>query len=98
MSCKGSSASAVGAAGAAASGADAQAVQVAVRIRPISKAELHEGAQKSLSKVADEPQVLCSKSCAAVVVLGVDRAFTFDHVLDIDVSQQLVYEQCVQPL
>ena len=45
-------------------------MRVAVRIRPLRESDQADGAQEILRKVAGEPQV----------VLGADRAFTFDFV------------------
>ena len=63
-------------------------MRVAVRIRPLRESDQADGAQEILRKVAGEPQV----------VLGADRAFTFDHVFDTAAAQHEVYEGCAQAL
>ncbi|KAI1720900.1 kinesin motor domain-containing protein [Ditylenchus destructor] len=63
-------------------------VRVAVRIRPQSAKEKAEKACVCTSVVPGVPQV----------VIGNDRAFTYDHVFDIDTAQETIYEQCVNNL
>ena len=64
------------------------AVRVAVRIRPLLSKDLAEGATESVRRVAGEPQV----------VLGLDRAFTYDHVFEPAASQAAVYTESARPL
>ncbi|KAI1719255.1 kinesin motor domain-containing protein [Ditylenchus destructor] len=63
-------------------------VRVAVRIRPQSAKEKAEKACVCTSVVPGVPQV----------IIGNDRAFTYDHVFDIDTAQETIYEQCVNNL
>ena len=65
-----------------------EGVAVAVRIRPLLARDKAEGARECLRKVAGEPQVL----------LGADRAFTFNHVYDLDAPQEAIFDSCVKPL
>ncbi|XP_014665710.1 PREDICTED: kinesin-like protein KIF27 [Priapulus caudatus] len=63
-------------------------VRVVVRVRPlIAREKLHE-----LSSCVRP--ILGSKQ----LVIGKDRSFTFDHVLDEGSSQDEVYEICANPL
>ena len=64
------------------------AVRVAVRLRPLLSKDLAEGATESVRRVANEPQV----------VLGLDRAFTYDHVFEPAASQAAVYTESARPL
>ena len=63
-------------------------VIVGLRIRPLLSRDLAEGAQECLKKVHGEPQV----------VLGGDRAFTYNHVFDPATTQEAVYQGCMRPL
>ena len=63
-------------------------VTVAVRVRPLLARDKAEGARECLRKVAGEPQL----------VLGADRAFTFDHVFEPDEPNGAVYEACAREL
>ena len=68
-------------------GAD-DGVIVGLRIRPLLQRDHGEGATECLRKVQGEPQV----------VLGNDRAFTFNHVLDPAASQADLFDQCMCPI
>ncbi|XP_041437974.1 kinesin-like protein KIF21B isoform X3 [Xenopus laevis] len=63
-------------------------VRVALRIRPQSSKEQAEGCRVCTWVYAGEPQVL----------LGKDKAFTYDFVFDMDTDQVQVYETCVRGL
>ena len=63
-------------------------VRVALRCRPLINREVEEGCQVCLQFVDDEPQV----------ILGSDRAFTYDYVFGPDTSQKYVYETTVSRL
>ncbi|XP_070552718.1 chromosome-associated kinesin KIF4-like [Ptychodera flava] len=63
-------------------------VRVAVRCRPLITKELSEGCQTCLTFVPNEPQL----------VLGKDKAFTYDYVFDSKTQQSVVYEKAVEPL
>ena len=65
-----------------------EGVTVAVRIRPLLARDKAEGARECLRKVAGEPQVL----------IGADRAFTYNHVYDLAASQEAVFDGCVKGL
>ena len=60
-------------------------VRVALRCRPLINREVEEGCQVCLNFVEGEPQV----------ILGADRAFTYDYVFGPDTSQKYVYESTV---
>ncbi|XP_053562891.1 kinesin-like protein KIF21B isoform X2 [Bombina bombina] len=60
-------------------------VRVALRIRPQSSKEQAEGCHICTWVYPGEPQVL----------LGKDKAFTYDYVFDMDTEQATVYETCV---
>ncbi|XP_063811028.1 kinesin-like protein KIF21B isoform X2 [Pseudophryne corroboree] len=63
-------------------------VRVALRIRPQSSKEQVEGCHICTWVYPGEPQVL----------LGKDKAFTYDYVFDTDTEQAKVYEICVRGL
>ncbi|XP_077984667.1 chromosome-associated kinesin KIF4-like [Glandiceps talaboti] len=63
-------------------------VRVALRARPLITKELTEGCQLCLTFVSNEPQV----------ILGKDKAFTYDYVFDPQIDQSIVYEKAVAPL
>ncbi|KAM7050190.1 kinesin-like protein KIF21B isoform 2-T2 [Molossus nigricans] len=63
-------------------------VKVAVRIRPQLSKEKIEGCHICTSVTPGEPQVL----------LGKDKAFTYDFVFDLDSWQEHVYATCVRRL
>ena len=63
-------------------------VVVGLRIRPLLSRDHEEGATECLKKVHGEPQV----------VLGGDRAFTFNHVFDPACTQEALYQQCMKPI
>ncbi|XP_032895499.1 kinesin-like protein KIF21A isoform X2 [Amblyraja radiata] len=72
----------------AAPGQDECTVRVAVRIRPQLAKEKIEGCHICTSVIPGEPQV----------VLGKDKAFTFDFVFDMDTQQEETYLKCVEEL
>ncbi|XP_058229526.1 kinesin-like protein KIF21B isoform X2 [Hemibagrus wyckioides] len=63
-------------------------VKVSLRIRPQMAKEKIEGCHICTSVTPGEPQVL----------LGKDKAFTYDFVFDLDVHQQTIYSACVHKL
>uniref|UniRef100_A0A8C9L5W7 Kinesin family member 4A n=1 Tax=Serinus canaria TaxID=9135 RepID=A0A8C9L5W7_SERCA len=63
-------------------------VRVALRCRPLVPKETSEGCQMCLSFVPGEPQV----------VVGSDKAFTYDYVFDPSVEQEEVFNTAVSPL
>ncbi|XP_068171730.1 kinesin-like protein KIF21B isoform X2 [Antennarius striatus] len=63
-------------------------VKVALRIRPQMAKEKIEGCHVCTLVTPGEPQVL----------LGKDKAFTYDFVFDIDSEQQSIYQTCVYKL
>ncbi|XP_077384890.1 kinesin-like protein KIF21B isoform X2 [Festucalex cinctus] len=63
-------------------------VKVALRIRPQMAKEKIEGCHVCTLVTPGEPQVL----------LGKDKAFTYDFVFDIDSQQQSIYQACVHKL
>lgn len=63
-------------------------VKVAVRIRPQLSKEKIEGCHICTSVTPGEPQVL----------LGKDKAFTYDFVFDLDTWQEQIYTTCVSKL
>ncbi|KAM4712041.1 kinesin-like protein KIF21A isoform 4-T4 [Anableps anableps] len=70
------------------SGADESSVRVALRIRPQLAKEKIEGCHICTYVMPGEPQV----------VLGKDKAFTFDHVFDMDTQQGTIYTHCTERL
>ncbi|XP_048352038.1 kinesin-like protein KIF21B isoform X2 [Sphaerodactylus townsendi] len=67
---------------------DSCSVKVAVRIRPQMPKEKIEGCHICTSVTPGEPQVL----------LGKDKAFTYDFVFDLDTWQERIYTTCVSKL
>ncbi|XP_023217918.1 chromosome-associated kinesin KIF4-like [Centruroides sculpturatus] len=63
-------------------------VKVALRCRPLINKEILEGCQSCIRFIPNEPQV----------VIGVDKAFTYDYVFSPEVSQQHVYDKSVSVL
>ncbi|XP_063277944.1 chromosome-associated kinesin KIF4A [Prinia subflava] len=63
-------------------------VRVALRCRPLVPKETSEGCRMCLSFVPGEPQV----------VVGNDKAFTYDYVFDPSVEQEEVFNTAVSPL
>ncbi|XP_017290092.1 kinesin-like protein KIF21B isoform X1 [Kryptolebias marmoratus] len=63
-------------------------VKVALRIRPQMAKEKIEGCHVCTLVTPEEPQVL----------LGKDKAFTYDFVFDIESEQQHIYQTCVYKL
>ncbi|KAL4152432.1 hypothetical protein PRNP1_009362 [Phytophthora ramorum] len=85
-------------------------VKVCVRIRPLSSKEKHEQT-KSCIRIAASFDGLSSSSSVASrgggdgsnkgpqqLIVGRDRAFTFDNVLGVTSSQTETYRMCVEPL
>ncbi|KAI8150137.1 P-loop containing nucleoside triphosphate hydrolase protein [Fennellomyces sp. T-0311] len=62
--------------------------RVALRVRPLSAAEQSANYRECITFAKDEPQIL----------LGSDRAFTFDWVLKPDSTQRDVFTETVAPL
>ncbi|XP_061663096.1 kinesin-like protein KIF21A isoform X2 [Syngnathoides biaculeatus] len=69
-------------------GADESSVRVALRIRPQLAREKIEGCHICTYVTPGEPQV----------VLGKDKAFTYDFVFDMDAQQDAVYGRCAESL
>ncbi|KAF4081314.1 hypothetical protein AMELA_G00159900 [Ameiurus melas] len=69
-------------------GQDESSVRVALRIRPQLAREKIEGCHICTFVTPGEPQV----------ILGKDKAFTFDHVFDMDTEQDTVYANCTEKL
>ncbi|XP_052067157.1 kinesin-like protein KIF27 isoform X4 [Mytilus californianus] len=63
-------------------------VRVAVRVRPLLPKE----------KIAGEEMCVRIIPATNQLVLGKDRAFTFDHVLSSKTTQDEVYKSCIDPL
>ncbi|CAB4041255.1 kinesin KIF27, partial [Paramuricea clavata] len=63
-------------------------VRVAVRVRPLVGQEKTHNVPKCITFVPDKPQL----------ILGKDKAFTFDYVFQPSVTQSEVYKTCVEPL
>jgi len=63
-------------------------VRVTVRSRPMVDKEINEGCQSTIMFVPNEPQL----------VIGSDKAFTFDFVYSPDATQQQVYDESIVPL
>ncbi|KAM9451565.1 kinesin family member 4 [Clarias gariepinus] len=63
-------------------------VRVALRCRPLVAKELNEGCQTCLTFIPGEPQV----------VVGNDKAFTYDYVFDPNTEQEEVFNAAVSPL
>ncbi|XP_078798002.1 kinesin-like protein KIF21A isoform X3 [Oryzias latipes] len=70
------------------SGADESAVRVALRIRPQLAKEKIESCHICTYVMPGEPQV----------VLGKDKAFTFDYVFDMESQQETIYTHCTEKL
>ncbi|XP_073799503.1 kinesin-like protein KIF21A isoform X6 [Danio rerio] len=67
---------------------DDSTVRVALRIRPQLAKEKIEGCHICTFVMPDEPQV----------VLGKDKAFTYDYVFDMDSTQDNIYSNCTEKL
>ncbi|XP_013871888.1 kinesin family member 4 [Austrofundulus limnaeus] len=63
-------------------------VRVALRCRPLVPKEISEGCQCCLTFVPEEPQV----------IVGAEKAFTYDYVFDPAAEQEEVYKTAVSPL
>ncbi|XP_034461915.1 kinesin family member 4 [Hippoglossus hippoglossus] len=63
-------------------------VRVALRCRPLVPKEINEGCQCCLTYVPDEPQI----------IVGTEKAFTYDYVFDPNAEQEEVYSTAVSPL
>ncbi|KAI9516950.1 Kinesin-like protein kif21a [Dissostichus eleginoides] len=69
-------------------GPDESSVRVALRIRPQLAKEKIEGCHICTYVMSGEPQVF----------LGKDKAFTYDHVMDMDSHQESIYTNCTESL
>ncbi|KAJ8393382.1 hypothetical protein AAFF_G00061040 [Aldrovandia affinis] len=69
-------------------GQDESSVRVALRIRPQLAREKIEGCHICTFVTPSEPQV----------ILGKDKAFTYDYVFDMDSHQEAVYTHCTEKL
>ncbi|XP_028814900.1 kinesin-like protein KIF21A isoform X4 [Denticeps clupeoides] len=69
-------------------GQDESSVRVAVRIRPQLAREKIEGCHICTFVTPGEPQV----------ILGKDKAFTYDYVFDMDSQQDAIYANCTEKL
>ncbi|XP_034382277.1 kinesin-like protein KIF21A isoform X2 [Cyclopterus lumpus] len=69
-------------------GPDESSVRVALRIRPQLAKEKIEGCHICTYVMPGEPQVF----------LGKDKAFTYDHVFDMDSQQESIYTHCTESL
>ncbi|XP_078536066.1 kinesin-like protein KIF21A isoform X4 [Lissotriton helveticus] len=69
-------------------GQDESTVRVALRIRPQLAKEKIEGCHICTFVTPGEPQVM----------LGKDKAFTFDHVFDLESQQEEIFQQCTEKL
>ncbi|XP_018595892.2 kinesin-like protein KIF21A isoform X7 [Scleropages formosus] len=67
---------------------DESSVRVALRIRPQLAREKIEGCHICTFVTPAEPQV----------VLGKDKAFTYDYVFDMDTKQETIYANCTEKL
>uniref|UniRef100_A0A8C7MEW8 Kinesin family member 21A n=1 Tax=Oncorhynchus kisutch TaxID=8019 RepID=A0A8C7MEW8_ONCKI len=70
------------------SGQDESSVRVALRIRPQLAREKIEGCHICTFCMPAEPQVM----------LGKDKAFTYDYVFDMDSQQDIIYTHCTEKL
>ncbi|MCJ8743244.1 hypothetical protein PDJAM_G00091720 [Pangasius djambal] len=69
-------------------GQDESSVRVALRIRPQLAKEKIEGCHICTFVTPGEPQV----------ILGKDKAFTYDYVFDMDSQQDAIYSNCTEKL
>ncbi|XP_028304606.1 kinesin-like protein KIF21A isoform X3 [Gouania willdenowi] len=69
-------------------GQDESSVRVALRIRPQLAREKIEGCHICTYVMPGEPQV----------ILGKDKAFTYDYVFDMDSQQDAIYSTCTEKL
>ncbi|XP_064634867.1 kinesin-like protein KIF21A isoform X2 [Lineus longissimus] len=69
-------------------GDDESSVRVALRIRPKNAREKIDACQMCTQVTPGEPQVL----------LGKDKAFTYDNVFDITSTQEMLYNMCARSL
>uniref|UniRef100_A0A1A7XXD4 Kinesin-like protein n=1 Tax=Iconisemion striatum TaxID=60296 RepID=A0A1A7XXD4_9TELE len=69
-------------------GQDESSVRVALRIRPQLAREKIEGCHICTYVMPGEPQV----------ILGKDKAFTFDYMFDMDSQQDTIYTNCTEKL
>ncbi|XP_036375765.1 kinesin-like protein KIF21A isoform X2 [Megalops cyprinoides] len=69
-------------------GQDESSVRVALRIRPQLAKEKIEGCHICTFVTPGEPQV----------ILGKDKAFTYDYVFDMDTQQDTIYSNCTEKL
>eukprot|EP00118_Oscarella_pearsei_P015158 m.134561 g.134561 ORF g.134561 m.134561 type:complete len:1548 (+) comp38146_c0_seq1:137-4780(+) len=68
--------------------AEDTSVRVALRIRPQLAQERIDLCRVCTSVTPGEPQV----------IMGKDRAFTYDHVFDLEAIQEAIYDKCVDSL
>ena len=64
-------------------------VRVAVRIRPLSGKELHEGCQTALRVIHGRPQI---------TLINCEKSFTYDFAYDTTTPQVKIYNESVDPL
>ncbi|XP_063074225.1 kinesin-like protein KIF21A [Engraulis encrasicolus] len=69
-------------------GQDESSVRVALRVRPQLAREKIEGCHICTFVTPGEPQVM----------LGKDKAFTYDFVFDMDTTQDAIYANCTEKL
>ncbi|XP_066543248.1 kinesin-like protein KIF21A isoform X2 [Amia ocellicauda] len=69
-------------------GQDESTVRVALRIRPQLAKEKIEGCHICTFVTPSDPQV----------ILGKDKAFTYDYVFDMDTQQDVIYSNCTEKL
>ena len=67
---------------------DNSSVRVAVRIRPQLAKEIIDACKSCVSKTPEEPQVW----------IGSNKAFTYDHVYDVESHQTEIYQDTVSDL
>ncbi|KAM4726613.1 kinesin family member 4 [Anableps anableps] len=63
-------------------------VRVALRCRPLVPKEINEGCQSCLTFIPGEPQV----------IVGTEKAFTYDYVFDPTAEQEEVFSTAISPL
>lgn len=73
-------------------GSSEDSVKVAVRVRPLVPSETARGCQTVVSKSPNIPQVLVKGGAK------ISDMFTFDHVFTPENSQEIFYQNAVQPI
>ena len=63
-------------------------VRVALRIRPLVPKELNEGCRECVEVIPGAPQI----------IIGKDKAFTYDYVYSSTSSQDEIFSDCVNSL